>query len=83
MFPSNIVADSGLACGFDMIYLALQFVMEAWKVLEVKNVNLSENCYMLIIRALCNGGYLEEVCNSSYYEWFFTYQFYFLDINIR
>lgn len=43
------------------------FVMEAWKLLEGKNVNLSKNCYMLIIRALCNGGYLEEALHLVKY----------------
>ncbi|XP_057515961.1 pentatricopeptide repeat-containing protein At1g76280 [Amaranthus tricolor] len=36
------------------------FVMETWRVLEGKNIALSWKCYMLITRALCNGGYLEE-----------------------
>ncbi|KMS99545.1 hypothetical protein BVRB_1g022740 isoform A [Beta vulgaris subsp. vulgaris] len=36
------------------------FVMEAWRVLEGNKIALSWKCYILIARALCNGGYLEE-----------------------
>ncbi|XP_021761214.1 pentatricopeptide repeat-containing protein At1g76280-like [Chenopodium quinoa] len=36
------------------------FVMEIWRVLEGHDIALSWKHYMLIVRALCNGGYLEE-----------------------
>ncbi|GAB4854294.1 hypothetical protein Ancab_022880 [Ancistrocladus abbreviatus] len=36
------------------------FVAETWRILEEKNVALGVKCYLLMIRALCNGGYLEE-----------------------
>ncbi|KAL2895531.1 hypothetical protein RDABS01_011440 [Bienertia sinuspersici] len=38
----------------------MTFVMEIWRVLEGRNIALSWKCYMLISRALSNGGYLEE-----------------------
>lgn len=48
-------------CFIIAIYFLLQFVMEAWRVLEGNKIALSWKCYILIARALCNGGYLEEV----------------------
>ncbi|XP_073052812.1 pentatricopeptide repeat-containing protein At1g76280-like isoform X1 [Primulina eburnea] len=39
------------------------FVMETWKLMEEKDVEFSGRCYFLTIRALCNGGYLEEALN--------------------
>ncbi|KAK9740130.1 hypothetical protein RND81_03G013900 [Saponaria officinalis] len=36
------------------------FVMETWRVLQEKKITLSRNSYMLIIRALFNGGHVEE-----------------------
>ncbi|KAL5778360.1 hypothetical protein ACOSP7_011286 [Xanthoceras sorbifolium] len=39
------------------------FVMETWKVMEEKEIGLNNNCYLLMMRALCNGGHLEEALN--------------------
>ncbi|KAL9238103.1 hypothetical protein vseg_012574 [Gypsophila vaccaria] len=36
------------------------FVMETWRVLQKNNITLSQNSYLLIIRALFNGGHVEE-----------------------
>ncbi|GER36932.1 pentatricopeptide repeat-containing protein [Striga asiatica] len=36
------------------------FVMETWKVMLEKDVELSGNCYFLTIRSLCRGGHLKE-----------------------
>ncbi|XP_021732223.1 pentatricopeptide repeat-containing protein At1g76280-like [Chenopodium quinoa] len=36
------------------------FVMEIWRVLEGHDIALNWKHYILIVRALCNGGYLEE-----------------------
>lgn len=36
------------------------FVMETWKIMEEKEINVSDKCYSLAIRALCKGGYLKE-----------------------
>ncbi|CAA0807484.1 Pentatricopeptide repeat-containing protein [Striga hermonthica] len=36
------------------------FVMETWKVMLEKDVELSDNCYFLTIRSLCRGGHLKE-----------------------
>ncbi|WOG91523.1 hypothetical protein DCAR_0310772 [Daucus carota subsp. sativus] len=37
------------------------FVMETWKTMQLKEVSISGKCYFLITRALCKGGYIEEV----------------------
>ncbi|KAG5542786.1 hypothetical protein RHGRI_015784 [Rhododendron griersonianum] len=39
------------------------FVMETWRTMGEKDVDLDDKCYLLIIRALCKGGYLEEALN--------------------
>ncbi|KAL0432837.1 UNVERIFIED_CONTAM: Pentatricopeptide repeat-containing protein [Sesamum latifolium] len=39
------------------------FVMETWKLMEEKGVELNGKCYFLTIRALCKGGYLKEAFN--------------------
>ncbi|KAF8410322.1 hypothetical protein HHK36_002849 [Tetracentron sinense] len=39
------------------------FVMETWRTMEEKEISMNKRCYMLIIRALCKGGYLEEAFN--------------------
>ncbi|KAL3340730.1 hypothetical protein AABB24_029054 [Solanum stoloniferum] len=36
------------------------FVMETWKIMEEKEINISDKCYSLAVRALCKGGYLKE-----------------------
>uniref|UniRef100_A0A6N2M596 Pentacotripeptide-repeat region of PRORP domain-containing protein n=1 Tax=Salix viminalis TaxID=40686 RepID=A0A6N2M596_SALVM len=38
-------------------------VLETWKIMEEKEVGLDSKCYLLMIRALCKGGYLEEASN--------------------
>ena len=38
-----------------------QFVMETWRLMEEKEIGLNNKCYFLMVRALCKGGYLEEV----------------------
>ncbi|KAL6995957.1 hypothetical protein U1Q18_006095 [Sarracenia purpurea var. burkii] len=37
------------------------FVMETWRIMGEKDVHMDEKCFLLIIRALCKGGYIEEV----------------------
>ncbi|KAK1392976.1 pentatricopeptide repeat-containing protein [Heracleum sosnowskyi] len=39
------------------------FVMETWRTMQLKEVSMSGKCYLLITRALCKGGYIEEVFN--------------------
>lgn len=39
------------------------FGMETWRIMGEKDVYLDEKCYLLIIRALCKGGYLDEAFN--------------------
>lgn len=39
------------------------FVMETWRKMEENGVYVSERCYILIIRAFCEGGYLDEAFN--------------------
>ncbi|PSS31201.1 Pentatricopeptide repeat-containing protein [Actinidia chinensis var. chinensis] len=39
------------------------FVMETWRIMGEKDVCVDDKCYLLIIRALCKGGYLEEALN--------------------
>ncbi|XP_051126497.1 pentatricopeptide repeat-containing protein At1g76280 isoform X2 [Andrographis paniculata] len=39
------------------------FVMETWKVMKEKDIELSEKCYFLTIRALSKAGYLKEAFN--------------------
>ncbi|KAL6573414.1 hypothetical protein OROHE_001873 [Orobanche hederae] len=36
------------------------FVMETWKLMEERDIELTGNCYFLTIRSLCRGGYLKE-----------------------
>lgn len=43
------------------MYLPLQFAMETWKLMVEKDVKLSGKCYLFTIKALCKGGYLDEV----------------------
>lgn len=38
-------------------------VLETWQIMEEKEVGLDSKCYLLMIRALCKGGYLEEASN--------------------
>lgn len=69
---SNMLSDAGAASHVfnaeDIVYILEYcakssdplFVMETWRVLEGNNIALSWKCYMLIARALCSGGYLEE-----------------------
>ncbi|XP_021843878.2 pentatricopeptide repeat-containing protein At1g76280 [Spinacia oleracea] len=69
---SDILSDAGAAGHAlnveDIVYILEYcarlpdplFVMETWRVLEGNNIALSWKSYMLIVRALCNGGYLEE-----------------------
>lgn len=39
------------------------FVMETWRTMEEKEVNMNGKCYLLIIRSLCKGGYVDEAFN--------------------
>ncbi|KAL5557746.1 hypothetical protein UlMin_033957 [Ulmus minor] len=43
------------------------FVMETWRVMEAKKIGLDNNCFLLMIRALCKGGYLDEAFNLINY----------------
>ncbi|KAL6527177.1 hypothetical protein OROGR_016267 [Orobanche gracilis] len=36
------------------------FVMETWKLMEERDIELTGNCYFLTIQSLCRGGYLKE-----------------------
>ncbi|XP_055833234.1 pentatricopeptide repeat-containing protein At1g76280 isoform X2 [Solanum dulcamara] len=36
------------------------FVMETWKIMEEKEIDISDKCYSLAVRALCKGGCLKE-----------------------
>ncbi|XP_040363919.1 pentatricopeptide repeat-containing protein At1g76280 isoform X3 [Rosa chinensis] len=36
------------------------FVMEAWTIMDEKEISLNSLCSALMVEALCNGGYLEE-----------------------
>ncbi|MBA0550393.1 hypothetical protein Golob_021344 [Gossypium lobatum] len=38
------------------------FVMETWRLMEEKEIDLNNTSYLLMVRALCRGGYLEEAC---------------------
>lgn len=33
--------------------------------MEEKEIGLNNTCYLLMVRAFCRGGYLEEVCLLS------------------
>ncbi|KAK1406662.1 hypothetical protein QVD17_42169 [Tagetes erecta] len=39
------------------------FVMEIWKTMEEKGIDLNNKCHTLMIQALCKAGYLEEAFN--------------------
>uniref|UniRef100_A0A2P2JBY2 Pentatricopeptide repeat-containing protein At1g76280 isoform X1 n=2 Tax=Rhizophora mucronata TaxID=61149 RepID=A0A2P2JBY2_RHIMU len=39
------------------------FAMEIWKFMLDKDISPNETCHLLMTRALCNGGYLEEATN--------------------
>ncbi|KAK6256990.1 hypothetical protein QUC31_000449 [Theobroma cacao] len=39
------------------------FFMETWRLIEEKEIGLNNKCYLLMVQALCRGGYLEEACN--------------------
>ncbi|KAM0014638.1 putative tetratricopeptide-like helical domain superfamily [Helianthus debilis subsp. tardiflorus] len=39
------------------------FVLEIWKTMEEKGIDLNNKCHTLMIRALCKAGYLEEAFN--------------------
>ncbi|MCD7468314.1 hypothetical protein HAX54_006384 [Datura stramonium] len=36
------------------------FVMETWKIMQEKEIDISDKCYSLAVQALCKGGYLKE-----------------------
>ena len=42
-------------------FLFVQFVMETWRVMDEKEITLNNLCSLLMMQALCKGGYLEEV----------------------
>ena len=42
------------------------FVVELWKFMEEKKLNIDQGGYLYIICALCKGGYLDEVSNVIY-----------------
>ncbi|KAL6216337.1 hypothetical protein ACLB2K_009560 [Fragaria x ananassa] len=37
------------------------FVMEAWRIMNEKEISLNSPCSSLMVKALCEGGYLEEL----------------------
>ncbi|XP_016652639.1 PREDICTED: uncharacterized protein LOC103343742 isoform X1 [Prunus mume] len=37
------------------------FVMKTWRIMDEKEISLNNICSLLIVHALCKGGYLEEV----------------------
>ncbi|XP_021284335.1 pentatricopeptide repeat-containing protein At1g76280 isoform X2 [Herrania umbratica] len=39
------------------------FFMETWRLIEQKEIGLNNKCCLLMVQALCRGGYLEEACN--------------------
>ncbi|CAI9270446.1 unnamed protein product [Lactuca saligna] len=39
------------------------FVLEIWKTMEEKGVDINNECHILMIQALCKGGYIEEAFN--------------------
>lgn len=39
------------------------FVLETWKLMEEKGIEINCKCYFLTVRALCKGGYLKEALN--------------------
>ncbi|KAM7490414.1 hypothetical protein LguiA_033335 [Lonicera macranthoides] len=39
------------------------FVLETWRIMDEKEIDMNNRCYLLIIRALCKGGYLEQAFN--------------------
>ena len=43
------------------VCIFLQFVMETWKIMEERGIFLNNTCSLLMIEALCKGGYLDEV----------------------
>ncbi|KAM7250277.1 hypothetical protein ACFE04_022160 [Oxalis oulophora] len=43
------------------------FVMETWRTMEDKGVGFNDKCYVLMMRALCRGGYLQEAFNFMNY----------------
>ena len=70
---TSIKFDSIYGCFFggvivEDIPFSVQFVMETWRIMGEKDVCIDDKCYLLIIRALCKGGYLEEVRPSSTYS---------------
>lgn len=36
------------------------FVMEAWRIIDEKEISVNSRCALLMMQALCKGGYLEE-----------------------
>ncbi|KAL6215838.1 hypothetical protein ACLB2K_015265 [Fragaria x ananassa] len=43
------------------------FVMEAWRIMNEKEISLNSPCSSLMVKALCEGGYLEEALNLIIY----------------
>ncbi|XP_048331693.1 pentatricopeptide repeat-containing protein At1g76280 isoform X2 [Ziziphus jujuba] len=39
------------------------FVLETWRIMKEKEISLDNICSLLMLRALCKGGYLEEALN--------------------
>ncbi|KAJ8755154.1 hypothetical protein K2173_018952 [Erythroxylum novogranatense] len=39
------------------------FAIDTWNAMVEKKTDLNERCFLLVMRALCNGGYLEEATN--------------------
>ncbi|KAK3006304.1 hypothetical protein RJ639_016858 [Escallonia herrerae] len=39
------------------------FVMEIWTIMVEKEISMNDKCYLLVIRALCKGGYIDEAFN--------------------
>lgn len=46
----------------------VQFVLETWRVMKEKDLDMNNRCCMFVMQALTKGGYLQEV-----YELLFVY----------
>ncbi|VVA34429.1 PREDICTED: pentatricopeptide repeat-containing [Prunus dulcis] len=53
--PSKLCIDT--FCAMDMF---ISFVMETWRIMDEKEISLNNICSLLMVHALCKGGYLEE-----------------------
>ncbi|CAB4298540.1 unnamed protein product [Prunus armeniaca] len=53
--PSKLYIDT--FCAMNMF---ISFVMETWRIMDEKEISLNNICSLLMVQALCKGGYLEE-----------------------